>query len=113
LTEHAPILVEELSSVVRVDAGCHHVAAIDDEGLLWMWGGNERGQCGMRNEEDEETKAFSSCSFLKRPVVVKELADEGDTIRGKKVFACPILFILLTTLSYFQYRLLFGSIFET
>ena len=79
LTEHAPIMLKNLSNVIHVDAGCHHVAAVDDEGLLWMWGGNGRGQCGISSDD---TSSSSSSLFLERPTIVSELADEGDTIRA-------------------------------
>ncbi len=41
-----PTRIDGLDSIVGIDAGFIHAAAVDSDGRVWMWGWNEFGQLG-------------------------------------------------------------------
>jgi len=52
---HTPALIKEGKTFVAVAAAGEHSLAIDSEGNLWAWGGNEYGQLGTGDATDRNT----------------------------------------------------------
>lgn len=47
-----PKIVEKLSKVVQISAGCWHSAAITEDGSLYTWGFNFYEQLGLGSDKD-------------------------------------------------------------
>jgi alpha-tubulin suppressor-like RCC1 family protein len=44
----SPAKVSQIpGKVVNIEVGRSHIAAIDQEGILWVWGGNKKGELGL------------------------------------------------------------------
>ena len=43
-----PIMI--MSNIKSVSLGCDHSAAVTDSGYLYLWGNNDRGQIGSKND---------------------------------------------------------------
>ena len=47
-----PTLVEGLSGVSAIGAGNNHTVAFKNDGTIWVWGGNAKGQLGISSKDD-------------------------------------------------------------
>ncbi len=50
---------EFLSEIIDVAAGYNHIIALDENGHVWAWGSNERGQLGNGNSGFEANKSMA------------------------------------------------------
>jgi serine/threonine protein kinase len=57
--------------IIEIDAGRQHCGCITSEHLLFTWGENSRGECGLGH--------YDKC--IEVPTLVEEFEDEGDLVR--------------------------------
>jgi alpha-tubulin suppressor-like RCC1 family protein len=48
-THFTPVQVPTIANATSVSVGCDHACALEKDGSVWCWGGNESGQLGRGN----------------------------------------------------------------
>jgi len=47
----SPAKVSQIpGKVASIEVGRSHIAAIDQDGILWVWGGNKKGELGLGDQ---------------------------------------------------------------
>ena len=52
LDRHVPTQVPGLAHITKIAAGTDHALALQDDGTIWAWGKNDRGQLGDNTKTD-------------------------------------------------------------
>lgn len=75
------------SKVIQVEAGGYHSGALTESGLMFMWGHNKNGQCGVQMTSRKDS---SESVFYPRPVDMTELRGEkvARIVCGRNHSAC-------------------------
>ena len=76
------------SKIVQIEAGGYHSGAITESGIMFMWGHNKHGQCGVRMTSNR--KDDNDSIFYPRPVDQTELRGERPIrlVCGRNHSAC-------------------------